>query len=170
MKVLAGKVGYRHVVFAFFTASVVLCVVASVALSGEYFIVFDAASQFNPRVLSLTKQNVSESARIITVNLNVRNPSSRPILLYGYTVSLELNGQFIAQRDVYPSLTLEPGSNRTLIESFTVIGGYAQYILQAEQSGQWNWRITYPMRFYVDWLYVTAENFGELWSGIQEGF
>jgi hypothetical protein len=98
----------------------------------------------------------------------VPNNSSRPVLLYEYGVILTLNNEFIAQRDVYPNLTLQPGSNETLVVSFTVTGRYAQFIIQAEQSGQWNWDIAYPMRFYVDWLFVMAQNFHEPWSGIQE--
>jgi hypothetical protein len=168
LKVLAGKTQYRHVVIGIFVASVLICSFGDVALSIEYSTVFGAASQFIPHVLLLTKQYVSADARLVTVYVNVPNNSSRPVLLYEYGVILTLNNEFIAQRDVYPNLTLQPGSNETLVVSFTVTGRYAQFIIQAEQSGQWNWDIAYPMRFYVDWLFVMAQNFYEPWSGIQE--
>jgi len=168
LKALAAKTRYRHIVFAFFVASVIVCSVGSVGVSVEYTAAFDAANRFIPHLLLLTKQYVSADARLITVYVNVPNNSSRPVFLYEYGVILTLDGEFIAHRDSYPSLTLEPGSNQTLIEVFTLTGRYAQLIIQAEQSGQWNWDIRYPMRFYVGWLFVVAENFGEVWLGIQE--
>jgi hypothetical protein len=168
LKALAGRAHYRQVVIGVFIASVLICSFADVALAIEYSTVFGAASQFLPHVLSLTKQNVTADARVITVCIDVPNNTSRPVLLYEYGVILTLNGQFIAQRDVFPNLMLQPGSNETLTASFTVTGRYAQFIIQAEQSGQWNWVIAYPMRFYIDWLFVMAQNFHEPWSGIQE--
>jgi hypothetical protein len=169
LKAFAGKARYGHVVIAFFIAAVIVSSAGSLVLSVEYFTVFDTANRFTPSVFALTKQNVTEDSRLISVYLRLLNTGSRPVFIFEYGVLLTLNGQFVAQRDVYPALTIDPDSNETLVVQFTVISGYAQVIIQAEQLGQWDWDIRYPMRFTVGWLSVTASHFRQAWSGIQEG-
>lgn len=168
LRALARKARYRNLVIAFFVASVIVSSAGSLVLSIEYFAVFETANRFNPSVFRLTKQNVTEDSRLISVYLRLPNMGSRPVFIFEYGVFLTLNGQFVAQRDAYPALTIEPASNDTLVVQFTVTSGYAQVIIQAEESAQWNWSIRYPMRFRVGWLSVTAAHFQQLWLGIQE--
>jgi len=169
LRALRRKAHYGHVVIAFFIAAVIVSAAGSLVLSVEYFTVFDTAGRFTPSVFALTKQNVTEDSRLISVHLRLLNTGSRPVFIFEYGVLLTLNGQFVAQRDAYPALTIEPDSNQTLVVQFTVTGGYAQVIIQAELSEQWDWDIRYPMRFTVGWLSVTASHFRQAWSGIQEG-
>jgi LEA14-like dessication related protein len=168
LRALVRKPRYRHLAIAFFVASVILCSFGSASLSVEYSAVFDTFGRFGPYVVALTKGIVSEDSRLITVYLKVPNSGTRPIYLYEYGVYLYLNDHAVAQRDIFPNLTLQPGSNDTLLVQFTVTTGYVQYIIDAEQTDQWNWIIRFPMRLYVGWLTIRASQLGQTWSGIEE--
>lgn len=162
-----GK-GYRYLVIGVFLASLILSLGGSTILSAEYYAVFDTVNRFNPHVIALTKGDLSEDSRLITVYLKVPNAGSRPIYLYEYGIYLYLNDHNVGIQDVHPDLTLSPASNETLIVYLTITGGFAQFIIQAEQSGQWNWDILYPMRFDVGWLSLRAPQLRQSWVGIEE--
>lgn len=170
LKAFARKAQYRYIVLFVFAAAIVISSAGSLVLTVQYITVFDTANRFNPSVVSLTKQNVTADSRLISVYIRLPNEGSRPINIFEYGIYLFLNGGFVAHRDVFPDLTVEPFTNETLLVQFTVTGGYAQVVLQAEQSGQWNWDIRYPMRIRVVWLAITAAYFQQAWTGIQEGF
>lgn len=169
LRAAARKRHYRHLVIALFVASIIVSSAGSLVLSVEYFTVFETANRFNPYVFALTKENVTEDSRLISVYLRLPNTGSRSIFIFEYGILLTLNDHFVAQRDAYPNLTINPSSNATLVVQFTVTSGYAEVIIQAEQSDQWNWNIRYPMRLTVGWLSITASHFQQPWSGIQEG-
>jgi hypothetical protein len=163
----AGK-GYRRVVIGVFLTFVILSLGGSTILSAEYYTVFDTVARFNPYIVALTKGYTGEDSRLITLYLKVPNVGNRPIHVYEYGIYLYLNDHNVAHVDVYPDWTLPPASNETLVVYFTITGGFAEFIIQAEQSGQWNWNILFPMRFDVGWLSITASQLGQSWVGIEE--
>ena len=156
-------------VTAIFFLSVIVCGIGSVVLSIEYLAVYDTANKLLPEVTRIAKSTLSEDARSLVVEIQARNDGTRLLHIWGYNVYVELNGQTIANRDVFQDLFLQPGQVLIIEENFTVVGGFAQRIVDAEQSGEWNWFIRYPMRVYIGgWLYVAYGHFAMSVTGVEE--
>lgn len=169
LKETLSRPTYRKSVTVLFFACVIICGAGSVILSFDYLAVYDTANNFSAGVSNVLKATVDSETRIITVILRIYNNGSRPIRIFGYSVIVELNDGFVAQRDIFDDdVYLNPGTFDTIIFDLIVTGLYAQRIIDAEQTGEWNWLIRYPMRVYVAWLYVAFSYLGEVWHGVVE--
>ncbi len=169
VKQAISKPTYQNVVTAIFFLSVIVCGIGSVVLSIEYLAVYDTANRFLPEVTRIAKSILSEDARFLTVEIPVRNDGSRLLHIWAYNVYVELNGEVIANRDVFRDIFLQPGQEELIQQNFTVTDGFAQRIINAEQSGEWNWFIRFPMRVYVGgWLYVAFGHFAMSVTGVEE--
>lgn len=163
------KTKYRNVVTAIFFLSIVACGVGSVILSTEYFAVYDTANHFSPRITRFAKSAPSPNTRLLIIELHIDNNGSRLLHVFGYGIIVYLNGHQVAQQDTYNDIFLLPGQEITLIIRLDVTGNYAQQIIDAEQSGEWNWFIRHPMRLYVGgWLYLVMAHLATPWLGIEE--
>ncbi len=156
-----------------FTGIFFLCVIASgigsIFLSVEYFAVYDTANNFHPRVTGLEKSAPSASERLLIVDLTIANNGTRIVHIFGYGIIILLNSHQVAQRDTYEDIFLQPGQEITLTIRLLTTGFYAQQIIDAEVSGEWNWVIRHPMRLYVGgWLYVVLAYLATPWTGIEE--
>jgi hypothetical protein len=164
-----SKPRYQTIVTGIFFLSVIICGIGSVVLSIEYLAVYDTANKFLPQVTRIAKSTISEEARSIVVEIETRNDGSRLLHIWGYRVLIILNDAVIANRDVFRDIFLQPGQVLIIEENFTIIGSFAQRIIDAEQSDEWNWIIQYPMRVYVGgWLYVSYGHFAVSLTGVEE--
>lgn len=164
-----SKPKHQTIITTIFFLSVIVCGIGSVVLSIEYLAVYDTANKFLPQVTRIAKSIISEDSRSVVVEIQTVNNGTRLLHIWGYRVLLELNENVIANRDIFRDIFLQPGQATIIEENFTIIGGFAQHIIDAEQSGEWNWIIQYPMRVYVGgWLYVSYGHFASSWTGIEE--
>lgn len=165
------KPKYRHLVTALFFLSVTACAVGSLILSIEYLAVYDTANHFSPHVTRLAKAAPSVDTRLLIVDLHIDNNGTRIVHIFGYAVIVYLNGHQVAQQDVYNDIYLDPGEDITLTFYLEVSGLYAQRIVDAESSGQWNWLVRHPIRLYIgggDWLYIVMAHLSTEWLGVEE--
>ncbi|MFX1510307.1 MAG: hypothetical protein ACFFBR_08400 [Promethearchaeota archaeon] len=164
------KPSYRNLVTVVFIVTTIALGIGSIILSVEYFAVYDTANHFRPTITSVEKSTPSASERLITVDILVQNNGTRLVHIWGYTVSLELNGEYISQVDTFQDIFLQPGQETTIVVRILVTGLYVNTIIDAESSGQWNWYIRYPMRIYIGgWLYIAMSYLSTYYTGVIEG-
>jgi hypothetical protein len=183
-KVYSRKPRYTQLVALIFIGFVIAAGVGVIILDIDFFSVFDTANRFIPRVTRFTKTDPEGSgdSRNLTLYLSLANPGSRRIFFIregdptrptNIDVRIWLNGRFITSQEIRPDLVLLPGSDFTLVVNFTVEDvydstSYGSQIVEAEESGEWNWEIMYPMRIFVEWLYIRESHLRSPWSGIEE--
>ncbi len=176
------KLRYSQLVALLFIGCTVSSAVGIVILNNDYFSVFDTANRFIPRVTRFTKSPEGPgNSRNLTLYLNMANPGSRRIFFLregdptqptNIEIRIWLNGHFITSQELRPELILLPGSDYTLTANFTVEDldiptSYGSYIADAEETGLWNWELYYPMRIFVEWLYIRESHLRMPWSGIE---
>jgi hypothetical protein len=174
---------YTQIVALIFIGCTIASSAGIVILNNDFFSVFDTANRFIPRVTRFTKSPEGPSdSRNLTLYLNLANPGSRRIMFIrdgdptrptNIDIRIWLNGHFVTSQEVRPDLVLLPGSDLTLIVNFTIgdlyeSTSYGANIAEAEESGTWNWEIQYPMRIFVEWLYIRESHLRAPWSGIEE--
>ncbi|MFX1565390.1 MAG: hypothetical protein ACFFCH_05315 [Promethearchaeota archaeon] len=160
---------YRNLVTVVFFVTTIALGIGSIILSMEYFAVYDTANQFRPIVTSVEKSTPSANERLIIVDIQVQNNGTRLVHIWGYTVSLELNGEYVSQVDIFQDIFLQPGQQTTIVVRILVTGLFVNTIIDAESSGQWNWYIRYPMRVYIGgWLYIAMAYLSTHYNGITE--
>jgi hypothetical protein len=165
------KLNYRQITTAIFIIFFAGTGVGSAFLSVDYFTVYDTMNRFSAsgiQVTALYKADLPEDARLITVVLEVSNPGSRPFYFFEYGILLYLNGRQIAHRDTYPQVWMNPGDNMTLVIDLTITGYWAEQVIDAENSNEWNWYVLHPVRIVVVWLSGTLAFLGTSWQGIDE--
>ncbi len=182
-KTYSRKPRYTQIVALIFISCTVAAGFGTVILNNDFFSVFDTANRFIPRVTRFTKSPEGPAdSRNLTLYLNLANPGSRRIFFVrdgdptrptNIDIRIWLNGHFITSQEIRPDLILFPGSDLTLTVNFTVedlyvSASYGANIAEAEESGLWNWDIQYPMRIFVEWLYIRESHLRAPWSGIEE--
>ncbi len=183
-KVYSRKPRYTQIVAVTFIGLVIASGVGVVILDIDFFSVFDTANRFIPRVTRFTKTDAEGSgdSRNLTLYLSLANPGSRRIFFIkegdpthptNIEVKIWLNDHFITSQEIRPDLVLMPGSDYTLVVNFLVedvydSSSYGHHIVEAEANHQWDWTIQYPMRIFVEWLYIRESHLSALWSGIEE--
>ena len=162
------KPTYRNIISIIFFVTTIALGIGSVILSTEYFAVYDTANRFRATLTSVEKATPSDQERLIIVDIDVQNNGSRLLHIWGYSVVLELNGEWIGQIDIYQDIYLQPGQETTITVRILITGLYIGPIIEAESSGQWNWFIRYPMRIYVGgWLYIVLAYLGTEYIGVE---
>lgn len=183
-KIYSRKPQYTQIVAVIFIGCVIGAGLGVVILDNDFFSVFDTANRFIPRITRFTKspEEGGGDSRNLTLYLNLANPGSRRVIFIregdptrptNIDVRIWLNGHFITSQEIRPNLVLSPGSDFTLIVNFSVedlydSSSYGSQIAEAEESGEWNWDIQYPMRIFVEWLYLRESHLRAPWSGIEE--
>ena len=182
-KTYMRKPRYTQIVALLFIGCTLASGLGIVILDSDYFSVFDTANRFIPRITRFTKSPEGPGdSRNLTLYLSLANPGSRRIFFIregdptkptNIEIRVWLNDRFISTQEIRPDLILMPGSDFTLLVNFTVDNlygstSYGVHIAEAEESGVWNWEIQYPMRIFVEWLYIRESHLRAPWSGIEE--
>lgn len=167
-KTMSGAL-YRKAVTALFIGCVIVCGAGSVFLSFDYLAVYNTANSLSVGITQVINAVVDPDSRLLTITLRIENRGSRILDIYRYDITVWLNDRYIAQEPGETRLLLEPGEYDTRIFNILVDDIYAERIIEAEQSGQWNWIIQYPMRMWISWLHVTFSYLGEEWQGVNPG-
>jgi len=137
-------------------------------MAADYVTVYQTVCNFSPYITRITRSGTGEDQRNITIYMNLANSGSRPIYIYQYGIHLELNGNFVAdQQEFFPDLWLQPGDNITITITLVVVSSFVQPILEAEESGQWEWLILFSMRIWIVWLYLIP-HFYIMWWDCEE--
>jgi len=163
------KPTYRNIVTVLFFVITIALGIGSVILSVEYFAVYDTANQFRPVITSVEKAAPNPNERLLIIDILVQNNGSRLLHIWGYSISLELNGEWVGQEDIYQDIFLQPGQQTTITVRHLVTGLFVEPIIDTESSDQWNWFIRYPMRIYVGgWLYIAMAYLSTYYNGVTE--
>jgi len=158
---------YRKIATTIFIIGVVLSGVGIVILSTDFVQVYNTVNHFIPQITNVEKTDLGGDDRKIVVILNVENSGTKSIFIEEYGLILYLNGIYVTSIIGFPERTLEPSTNETLPITANVTNALVQPILDAEGSGEWNWKIRYPMRLYISWLYIVPQYWGT-WEGVEE--
>ena len=169
LKKVVSRQEYQKLVTTIFLVAIVVSGTGSILLSLEFVGVYDTANQFAPRINQVLISTPNSSARILAVELPIRNNGSQQIHIEGYAFVVYLNGHLIGYRDTFGDIILAPGDEITIWENFTFTGDTVDLIDDAALSGEWNWVFQYPMRAFVGtWLYVVFRHFIMSWTGVEE--